>query len=70
MIASEYKDKHWGAGFFFFNHSLSMPKCALNDSYLRGRDVLDGAMFLQVPDDHETTSVADNHLVRVDRVLL
>lgn len=42
----------------------------LQDSYLCGGDVLDGTLFLQVPDDHETSSVADDNLVWVDRVLM
>ncbi len=38
--------------------------------YLRGRDVLEGTPFLQIPDHHETSSVANNHLVWVYGILL
>lgn len=44
---------------------LSLEAC-----YLCGRDMLDGTLFLKVPGDHETSSVADDNLVGVDWVLL
>lgn len=39
-------------------------------AHLGGRDVLEGAVLLQVPDDHEASAVANHHLVWVDRALL
>lgn len=32
--------------------------------------MLESALFLQIPDNHETSPVADDDLVWVDRVLL
>lgn len=47
------------------------PACArLSESHLSSRDVLQGALLLQVPDHHETSSVPNDHLALVDRVLL
>lgn len=49
---------------------LFRPNIKLQSCYLCGRDVLEGMMFLQIPDNHETSSVANNDLVWVYWVLL
>lgn len=39
-------------------------------TYLSSRDVADGTAVIQIPDDHQTPSVADSNLIGVDGVLL
>lgn len=49
---------------------MSGPCIGLQGTYLCAGDVLDGALFLQIPYDHETSSVANDDLAGVHRVLL
>lgn len=46
------------------------PTCVTSDAYLCCRDVLHCRLLLQVPDDHQASSIADDHLTRVEGVLL
>ena len=43
---------------------------SLWDTYLCCRDVLDCRLLLQVPDDHQASSVADDHMAGVQGVFL
>lgn len=50
------------------SHRLHSHRPAV--AHLRGGDVLESALLLQVPDDHEASAIANHHLVWVDRALL